>query len=78
MRALEAWHTAVEGDSSFKDIEALSAQCKFSDCGHQSEPGCAVRAAVERGEINAGRAGSHATIVRIKKERAVTQRAGRH
>ena len=78
MRALEAWHTAAEGEKSFEDIETLSAQCKFSDCGHKSEPGCAVRAAVERGQINAERAGSHATIARVEKGRAVTQRARRH
>ena len=58
MRALEAWHSPAEDGSSFKDIEALSAQCKFSDCGHKSEPGCAVRAAVDRGELDAGRADS--------------------
>ena len=49
MRTLEVWHAPAEDGSAFKDIEALSAQCKFSDCGHTSEPGCAVRAAVDRG-----------------------------
>lgn len=49
MRALEVWHAPVEAGNSVKDIEAVSVRCKFSDCGHKSEPGCAVRAAVERG-----------------------------
>ena len=40
---------------SFADIEALAAQCRFRDCRHAKEPGCAVRAAVERGELGAGR-----------------------
>ena len=40
---------------SFADIEALAAQCKFNDCRHQKEPGCAVRAAIERGEVDAQR-----------------------
>ena len=40
---------------SFADIEALAEQCKFRDCKHAKEPGCAVRAAVERGEIDAER-----------------------
>lgn len=40
---------------SFADIEALAARCKFRDCRHASEPGCAVRAAVESGELDAGR-----------------------
>ncbi|MFT4178161.1 MAG: ribosome small subunit-dependent GTPase A [Thermomonas sp.] len=40
---------------SFGDIEALAAQCRFRDCRHAKEPGCAVRAAVERGEVDGGR-----------------------
>ena len=40
---------------SFADIEALAAQCRFNDCRHLKEPGCAVRAAVERGDLDAGR-----------------------
>ncbi len=38
---------------TFADIHALAAQCRYPDCTHGSEPGCAVRAAVERGEISA-------------------------
>ncbi|RZA19046.1 MAG: ribosome small subunit-dependent GTPase A [Lysobacteraceae bacterium] len=38
---------------SFADIEALAAQCKFNDCKHLKEPGCAVRAAIEGGEVDA-------------------------
>ncbi len=40
---------------SFADIEAIAGHCRFRDCSHQREPGCAVRAAVERGELGAGR-----------------------
>ncbi|MFT3897731.1 MAG: ribosome small subunit-dependent GTPase A [Thermomonas sp.] len=40
---------------SFADIEAIAEQCRFRDCKHAKEPGCAVRAAVERGELDAGR-----------------------
>jgi len=39
----------------FDDIEALAGQCKFRDCRHESEPGCAVRAALESGEVDAAR-----------------------
>lgn len=39
----------------FADIEALMQQCKFSDCTHTSEPGCAVLAAVENGKLDARR-----------------------
>ncbi|GGO75081.1 ribosome small subunit-dependent GTPase A [Nonomuraea cavernae] len=38
-------------DLVFSDIEALAGQCRFDDCGHDSEPGCAVLAALESGEL---------------------------
>lgn len=40
---------------SFADVEALAEQCRFRDCKHAKEPGCAVRAAVERGELDSER-----------------------
>ena len=39
----------------FEDIEALAATCRFRDCSHTTEPGCAVRAALEAGELDAER-----------------------
>jgi ribosome biogenesis GTPase len=42
-------------NAGFEDIVKLSVQCRYSDCSHQNEPGCAVRAAVERGELNKDR-----------------------
>lgn len=57
IRELGVW---VSGDSedeglgaAFEDIEELAASCKFRDCAHASEPGCAVRAAIESGDITA-------------------------
>lgn len=44
---------AAEVEEDFEDIEALAAQCKFRNCAHQTEPACAVRAAIARGEIEA-------------------------
>lgn len=41
--------------SGFDDIQALAEGCRFSDCAHDSEPGCAVQAAVARGELPADR-----------------------
>jgi ribosome biogenesis GTPase len=41
--------------SSFDDIEALALQCRFGDCAHSSEPGCAVRAALESGALDPAR-----------------------
>ena len=39
----------------FADLEDLAARCKFSDCTHDSEPGCAVQDAISAGELDAGR-----------------------
>jgi ribosome biogenesis GTPase len=47
---------ASDGVSSvFADIEALAVQCRFRDCTHANEPGCAVRAAISAGDLDAGR-----------------------
>jgi ribosome biogenesis GTPase len=47
---------ADEGVSqTFSDVEALVAQCRFGDCAHRSEPGCAVRAALDDGSLDAAR-----------------------
>ncbi|WGM40077.1 ribosome small subunit-dependent GTPase A [Caulobacter sp. NIBR1757] len=42
-------------EAAFEDVEALIAACRFSDCGHGGEPGCAVRAALDSGALDAGR-----------------------
>src|SRR6188768_3475077 len=52
MRELKPTGEEELSDSGFADIEALAEQCKFRDCSHQTEPGCAVRAAIERGDID--------------------------
>jgi ribosome biogenesis GTPase len=45
--------SAGEGlDDSFTDIKVLAASCRFADCGHSKEPGCAIRKAIENGELN--------------------------
>lgn len=54
MREFQLWDTGA-GTDAFDDIEELAAECKFRDCGHESEPGCAVRGAVEAGELDAAR-----------------------
>ena len=62
LRGLELWNTPKGGRSNFDDIEALAIQCRFSDCRHDSEPGCAVRAAVEQGNLDAGRFSSYVKL----------------
>jgi ribosome biogenesis GTPase len=52
MRELKPTGEEDLAEGGFADIEALAEQCKFRDCSHQREPGCAVRAAIERGEVD--------------------------
>lgn len=47
LREAQLWFGEDALGNVFEDIEALALQCKFSDCAHESEPGCAVRAGVE-------------------------------
>ncbi|MBS0433060.1 MAG: ribosome small subunit-dependent GTPase A [Proteobacteria bacterium] len=47
--------TGEEGLDVFADIDALATRCRFADCGHGNEPGCAVRAAIDAGELDAAR-----------------------
>ncbi len=51
MRELQLTDSDGGLDDVFADIVALAASCRFTDCGHQSEPGCAVLAAIERGDL---------------------------
>jgi len=48
----------------FKDIEVLASNCRFTDCLHQAEPGCAVRKAVENGDIETRRLVSYQKLLR--------------
>jgi ribosome biogenesis GTPase len=66
MRELAQWIDDTD-DSAFEDIAALAAGCKFRDCQHRAEPGCAVRAAVEAGTLPAERL---ASVHKLGDERA--------
>ncbi len=57
MRELQLTDAASGIDDVFSDIRELSATCRFKDCQHQSEPECAVRQAIERGEMDQARLG---------------------
>lgn len=51
LRSIGLVATAESVAATFTDIEELSALCKFNDCAHTVEPGCAVQAAIESGEL---------------------------
>ena len=55
MRELQLTDAASGLAEMFSDRDELGAQCKFNDCKHTVEPGCAILAAVERGEVDATR-----------------------
>lgn len=58
MRELQLWSDEEDVDRAFADIERLAAACRFRDCSHEAEPGCAVRAALQAGELAPGRLAS--------------------
>lgn len=59
MRELHLWGEEEDLAESFTDIEGLAASCRFNDCRHRAEPGCAVLAAVAEDRLNAERLGSY-------------------
>lgn len=62
VRGLGLWDAEDGIEAAFSDIEALAQDCKFRDCSHTNEPGCAVRAAHERGELSGERLDSYLSL----------------
>ncbi|MBW8815804.1 MAG: ribosome small subunit-dependent GTPase A [Caulobacterales bacterium] len=71
MRELGLWEAEAGVSAVFDDVEALAGQCRFSDCRHQGEPGCAVRAAVAAGDLTEERL---AAYEKLKAELAYERR----
>lgn len=63
VRGLGMWNAEKGIAKAFADVEDLAAQCRFRDCTHHSEPGCAVQQAVEDGSISARRVESYLRLV---------------
>lgn len=59
MRELQLWDVGEAVRQTFDDIEALVGGCRFGDCRHRGEPGCAVRGAIEDGQLDEARLGSY-------------------
>jgi ribosome biogenesis GTPase len=64
MREVHLWIGDGSIRDAFDDIAELAALCKFSDCRHETEPGCAVRAALEAGELSRERWESYVALER--------------
>ena len=75
MRELQLWDASEGIDQAFGEIAELAANCRFRDCKHMDEPGCAVRAAVESGELAAERLESFHKLGREEKFVAAKQDA---
>jgi ribosome biogenesis GTPase len=59
MRELQLWGIEDGVESAFADIAELAAKCRFGNCGHGNEPGCAVRSALAGGSLTAERFASY-------------------
>ncbi len=71
MRAIELWDDGTGLDAAFDDVLAFAARCRFGDCRHEGEPGCAVIAAVASGELAPERLASHRKLTRELRAAAV-------
>ncbi len=71
LRELQVWEGDV--DAAFSDVAELAAACRFNDCSHGPEPGCAVRTALESGALDGSR---WASYVKLQRElRAIEARS---
>jgi ribosome biogenesis GTPase len=65
MREFQLWDSETDLDDVFEDISALSVNCRFRDCSHRTEPGCAVLEAIDNGTLDSDRI---ASFRRLKRE----------
>jgi ribosome biogenesis GTPase len=62
MRELGLWDAEAGVSATFEDVEALAGRCRFSDCSHGGEPGCAVQAAIAAGDLPQARLAAYAKL----------------
>jgi ribosome biogenesis GTPase len=70
MRELQLWDGTSGVGAVFEDVEALAPGCRFGDCLHDTEPGCAVKRAVEEGTLDASRLASYRELQRERRYQA--------
>ncbi len=71
LRGVGLWESGEGIAATFSDIESLSGGCRFADCGHVAEPGCAVLEAIESGDLPQRRLDSYRKLVRENEWMAV-------
>ncbi|HEX5493127.1 MAG TPA: ribosome small subunit-dependent GTPase A [Mycobacteriales bacterium] len=64
LRGVQLWDSAEGLERTFADVEDLAGQCRFTDCGHDNEPGCAVTAAIADGRLDRARLASYRKLQR--------------
>jgi ribosome biogenesis GTPase / thiamine phosphate phosphatase len=64
MRELQLWADEAVLDTTFGEISELAARCRFADCSHEQEPGCAIRAALVDGSLSSERFASYRKLQR--------------
>ena len=64
LREAQLWEGEQALGNTFEDIEGLALTCRFSDCGHVTEPGCAIKEALDAGTLDAGRFQSYRKLQR--------------
>lgn len=78
VRGLGLWDAEEGIGAAFSDVEELAQDCRFRDCSHVNEPGCAVRAAVEEGSLSGARLESYLRLrdesKQVKKRREEAER----
>ncbi len=55
LREIQVWDAGTGIGETFEDVESIAQHCRFKDCRHENEPGCAVRAALDSGSLDARR-----------------------
>ena len=64
LREAQLWKGEDALENLFEDVEQVARNCRFNDCDHRSEPGCAIKAAIANGELDAGRLESYRKLQR--------------
>ncbi|MEZ5102168.1 MAG: ribosome small subunit-dependent GTPase A [Thermoleophilia bacterium] len=90
MRELQLWEADEGVEATFADVEELAEECRFPDCRHESEPGCAVQDAIAAGELDEERVTGYRALraeleelaerqeARARLEHGRAERASRH
>ena len=78
VRGLGLWEADAGIGAAFADIEEAAERCRFRDCSHEDEPGCAVRAAVESGDISEQRYASYQALRQETKDLRAPRRGSPH